>query len=108
MSGGKFDRPSPPKFASARASLRETGERMETLLRKPMTSSHPPAPPVGKVVDDTLILSSEEEMIQAILAVRAKPEPAKVQELLSHIEHLLREGEIRFTNSVTRATKVPR
>ena len=98
------------KFASARASLQATGNRLDSLLRKPVAASAPPPPTTGRVIGDLLVTTSEEELIELLADIRAtvRPMPEKVEFVLSHVEQLLRDGGLRFTHSQTRAVKVPR
>lgn len=101
--------PSKSKFASARATLQQTERQLATLLRVPSPSSTPPpspAPSSGKLVGDVMVTTSEEELAATVAAVRAKRDPAHVDELLRHVEQLLTDGELRFTHSRTRAIKV--
>jgi hypothetical protein len=86
--------------------LQQTVARLDSLHRRPVE------PSVGKIIDgDVRITTSEEELIETLADLRAtlvKPANEKIDIVLAYVEQLLRDGELKFTRSQTRAVKGPR
>ncbi len=91
-------------FEQARASTRDARQRLESLLRNPLSPSSDSKVPVGKVVDDMLIQTSEEQLIAALDKSMGSPEELKF--LAECVMELLRNGELKFAKSTTHATKL--